>query len=133
MTIINIAQSGLAASMMRLDASASNVANIDSVGSPASQGSVGAKDSAYQPLAVAQRSVAGGGVSSSLAPARAQSVPRYDPSSPAADSSGMVAAPDVDFAYERVQQFVAAAGFQANLGMVQTADEMAKTAINMLA
>lgn len=139
MIAIDVAQSGLMASMMRLNASASNVVNADSVGSiaatsaslPASGANAGR--AAYQPLAVDQQTVSGGGVTASYGAVQPASVARYDPSSSMADASGMVAAPNVDLVGERIQQITARYDFQANIEVIHAADEMQKASIDLLA
>lgn len=139
MLALNIARSGLTASMMRLNASASNVASSDSVGaiaatsSTASATNTDAKPAAYQPVTVEQHALADGGVATVYARVQPASVPRYDPSSSAADGSGMVAAPNVDLVDESVQQLQARSDFRANVAVIRTADQMQQRLVDLFA
>lgn len=136
---LSIATSGLAAASLRLDVSASNVANAQSSGAlPAANGSVppGAP-SAYVPLQVDQVDVsngaAGGGTAATAVPVSPSYVPGYDPSAPYANSSGMVAAPNVDLTNEVVQQMVAQYAFAANANVVRAASQMMQTLLDITA
>lgn len=120
MTAINTAVSGLLASEAQLTASAANVANAQTVGSLSGSGF----GPAYQPVAVVQSTAPGGGVSTAYAPVTPASEPAYDPTSPAADAQGMVAAPNVDTAQEMVGQMGALRSYQANLATLKVADKM---------
>lgn len=131
---MDIARSGLTASMMRLNASASNVANADSVGSTAAKAaSANPGQAPYQPLTVNQQAMTTGGVATTYAKVQPGSVLRYEPSSSLADAQGMVAAPNVDLVDETVQQIVAQSDFQANIAVVRVGDEMEKSTIDLLA
>ncbi len=132
MIAINIAQSGLTASTMRLNASASNIVNADSVGAIAAP-ETDAGRTAYRPLTVNQQSIAGGGVTATYSAVQPATVTRYDPSSSVADASGMVAAPNVDLVEEQVQQITARYDFRADVQVIQSADQMQKAAIDLLA
>ena len=60
-------------------------------------------------------------------------VPSYDPSAPYANSSGLVATPNVELANEAVQQMVARYAFVANANVVRTAAQMLKTLLDIKA
>jgi flagellar basal-body rod protein FlgC len=123
MTAITTAVSGLQASEAQLSASASNLANAETVGSLSGSGF----GPAYQPLSAVQSTAPGGGVSTTYAPVTPGSHPEYDPTSPAADARGLVAAPNVDPAQEMVGQMGALRSYQANLATLRIADEMQKS------
>jgi flagellar basal-body rod protein FlgC len=125
MTAITTAVSGLLASEAQLSASAANLANEQTVGSLSGSGS--GFGPAYQPVSVVQSTAPGGGVSTTYAPVTPGSQPAYDPTSPAADAQGMVAAPNVDPAQEMVGQMGALRSYQANLATLKVADEMQKS------
>ncbi len=125
MISFSIARSGIAASMTMTDVSASNVANVDSVGASSS--------TAYQARDTRLFETAGGGVAAIVVVRSPAETPRYDPSSNSADRSGMVVAPDVDLADERVNQIDAQLTYQANVSVLRTASQMERTAFCMLA
>jgi flagellar basal-body rod protein FlgC len=120
--------SGLAASTAELDASASNVANAQSVGQLSGSGwgpatAVGSAQ-AYQPVAALQYAAAGGGVATRFAPVSPATRPAYDPQSPDADAEGLVAAPNVDPVQERVNQIEALNAYKANVTVLEVSDQM---------
>lgn len=131
---LDIAVTGLTAQTRRVEASASNVANVRSRGAlPDATGAVPAgKPAAYQPLGVAQSEQRlGAGLGSDAAGTRATFTPitpaylaEYDPQADYADARGMVAAPNVDLARETVNQIAAGRAYAANIAVVRTADEM---------
>jgi len=135
MNALSIAASGLAAASLRLDVSASNVANAETSGAlPAANGSsMSGAPSAYVPLRIDQVDVAGGATAATVAAISPSSVPSYDPSAPYANSSGLVAAPNVELATEAVQQMVARYAFAANADVVRIASQMLQTLIDIKA
>lgn len=121
---IGIALSGLTAQTRRLDASASNVANVRSTGAvPTSGGTAESKRAPYQPLAVAQTD-ANPGTRATFTPITPAYLQDYAPDDGAANGEGMVAAPNVDLATERVNQMAASRAYGANIAVVRTQDEM---------
>ena len=127
---IGTALSGLTAQTRRLDASASNVTNVRSTGAiPAEDGTTGDKRAAYQPLAVAQTDANPGtrATSTPITPAYLQ---EYAPDDSAANADGMVAAPNVDPARERINQIAASRAYGANIAGVRTQDEMLTSLLN---
>lgn len=121
---IGIALSGLTAQTRRLDASASNVANVRSTGAvPTSDGAAEGKRAPYQPLAVAQTD-ANPGTRATFTPITPAYLQEYAPDDSAANGDGMVAAPNVDLATERVNQMAASRAYGANIAVVRTQDEM---------
>ncbi|QCG96079.1 flagellar biosynthesis protein FlgG [Azospirillum sp. TSA2s] len=125
---IGIALSGLTAQTRRLDASASNVANVRSTGAvPVTGGTTDGlaegKRAPYQPLAVAQTD-ANPGTRATFTPITPAYLQEYAPDDSAANGDGMVAAPNVDLAAERVNQMAASRAYGANVAVVRTQDEM---------
>lgn len=122
---ISSALSGLAAASRRVEASANNIANADSVGSiPASD--AGEKRDAYQPVRVEQSSAAGGGVTTSDRNIRPSYIPVFDTGSAFANSSGLVAAPNVDVASEITDQIGVKQSYEANLKSIKTISDLVK-------
>ena len=119
---ISTALSGLIASTKKVEASASNIANISSSGSldPASP------DQPYRTQTTVQTTTASGGVQATNIPKTPGIVNAYAPDSPFANSQGLVATPDTDLAEEAVNLKVAELSYKANLATLRTADEMDK-------
>lgn len=127
---IGIALSGMTAQTRRLDASASNVANVRSTGAvPAADRTTGDQRAAYQPLAVAQTD-ANPGTRATFTPITPAYLQEYAPDDSAANADGMVAAPNVDLARERVNQMAASRAYGANVAVVRTQDEMLKSLLD---
>jgi len=123
----SIALSGMRASSARLNASASNIANVGSTGTLASAGTPyadPAEPRVYTPLRAQSVPLAGGGVASSIQPQVGAYRAVQDPASPYADANGMIAAPDIDLASELVEHLSAALAFKANLSVIRTADRI---------
>ncbi|MBO9576287.1 MAG: flagellar biosynthesis protein FlgC [Sphingobium sp.] len=124
MNAIGIARSGLDAAMMRLTASASNIANAQSTGPvPGSTADTG-DARVYRPVRTQASALADGGVSAQMVRADPGYRLTYDPASLQADARGMVAAPDVDVTDELVETLTAKLAFEANLKVIGTASEL---------
>lgn len=151
MSTLSIATSGLSAASLRLDVTASNIANALTTGPlPAASGSnasggatsnsagnsnSSANFSAYVPLQVNQvdqtdGSTAGGtsAIVSTVSPSYA---PQYDPASPFANQDGLVASPNVDLATQFVQLLTAKYSFAANAKVVQAYDDTQKSLLDI--
>ncbi len=141
MSVIGTAYSGMQASMMRMQASASNIANANSTGpvpssAPASSPPTApapASVQAYQPIGVQQGDVAGGGTYIRFGAVTPGTVERHDPSSPHSNGDGMVAAPNVDLAGELVDQAAAKIAFEANLRVLETGGRTDKAILEIWA
>ncbi len=129
-----IAASGMAAASLRLNVSASNVANMSATGPmpDASASSIAGFPAAYVPLRVDQVDVAGG-TSARITTVTPSSVPMYDPAAPYADKNGLVAAPNVDLANEVVQQITARYTFAANAEVMRAESQMLRAILDIKA
>lgn len=124
MNAIHTALSGLLAASKRVEAVASNVANVQTAGSLEDP-----DNAPYTPLTVQQDTLKGTdgqsfGVKAEFAPRNPAFVLAYDPDSPFADENGVIGLPDVDLAEEAVNMDIARAAYKANLAVIKTADEM---------
>lgn len=120
--VFNIAGSAMTAQSMRLNATASNLANADSVAGPDGQ-PYKAKQVVFEAYPVspgagdAARGVRVKGVVEDASPARMV----YDPRSPAADANGYVSMPNVNVVEEMVNMLSASRAYQTNADMMNTA------------
>jgi len=130
-SILAIANSGLSAASLRLQVSASNVANAQDSGPLPDAPNAGAYPAAYTPQRVDQVVSAGGGTAATVTNVSPSTVPTYDPTAPYADQSGNVASPNVDLANEFVQQVVARYAFAANAKVIQVYSDMMKTLLDI--
>lgn len=121
-SIFQIAGSALTAQSQRMNVTASNLANADSVAGPDGL-PYKARQVVFQMAPAAAQSappVVGGvrvaAVVESNAPARMQ----HDPSHPLADAQGYVAMPNVDVVAETVNMISASRSYQANVEVINT-------------
>ena len=125
-----IAMSGMKVASLRVQSSASNLANMDDQSPLSGAGVAGPKP--YVPTRVSTVSLGAGGVQAQLQQDPSPSITAYAPSSPYADKAGMVATPDVDVAAEAVDQAQALAQFRASVLLIETEDKMQKSALDIL-
>lgn len=117
---ISTALSGLLASSKRVEASASNIANVST------GGALDPKDGqqAYTPLDVAQETTGTGGVKADFIPRDPAFVPAFDPDSPFANEDGFIATPNVSLTEEIVNLNLAEITYKANVSVIKTSTEM---------
>jgi flagellar basal-body rod protein FlgC len=126
---ISNALSGMGAASQRLNASASNVANVDSRGAFPVEGLTGRSGDAqkpYEPIRVEQSSNADGGTSTNTRYVSPPYVPVFDTTSTFANDQGLVAAPNVDLAQEMTEQQSARQAFEANARSVQSMSDLVR-------
>jgi flagellar basal-body rod protein FlgC len=124
--LFDIAGSGMSAQSVRLNATASNLANADSVGSdPASV------YKARHPLFEAVRAGLGTNKDTGAAVSvrgivenQATATARYEPGNPLADKDGYVYAPNVNVVEEMVDMISASRSYQNNVEVMNTTKEM---------
>ncbi|AEC19304.1 flagellar basal body rod protein FlgC [Pusillimonas sp. T7-7] len=125
-SIFQIAGSALTAQSQRMNVTASNLANADSVAGPDGQ-PYRARQVVFQmaPVAGQSQAAAVGGVRvaavvESAAPPRLQ----YDPKNPLANDDGYVTMPNVDVVAETVNMISASRSYQANVEVINTAKSL---------
>ncbi|MDN4035744.1 flagellar basal body rod protein FlgC [Massilia sp. YIM B02443] len=119
--IFNVAGSGMSAQSQRLNATASNLANVDSVTSPSGE--------AYRAKAVVFESVP---TASGATGVRVREVVEdpsplkqvYDPKHPMADDKGYVSMPNVNPVDEMVNMLSASRSYQNNVETMNAAKSM---------
>jgi flagellar basal-body rod protein FlgC len=124
-SIFDIAGSGLSAQSLRLNLTASNLANADSASSSTNQ-----TYRARQPVFAAVLDGAGGttgaagvrvlGVVESQAPLRMQ----YAPGHPLADAAGYIHLPNVNVVEEMANLISASRSYQSNLEVINTSKQL---------
>ncbi|MFZ0764197.1 flagellar basal body rod protein FlgC [Bradyrhizobium sp.] len=134
-SISAIALSGLNAASLRLQVSASNVANAGSTGAlPNANGTVPAgSPQAYAPLEVVQSASVGGGVQTSVTTVTPSTTAVFDPQASFANQDGLVAAPNVDLASEFVGQLLASYSYAANAIVLKADDRMTQSLLDITA
>ncbi|GAB3116141.1 flagellar basal body rod protein FlgC [Novispirillum itersonii] len=116
------AVSGLQAASRAVAISASNIVNARSGGTITADGYQG-----YQPQAVTQSSVAGGGVVTGSRPV----VPAYMPT-PGADGGTAYGLPNSSLSTDLVQMRMAQAAYKASAALIRTENDMQKTTLSVI-
>ncbi|MFQ5775238.1 MAG: flagellar basal body rod protein FlgC [Kiloniellaceae bacterium] len=129
-SVFSTALSALAAQSKRLEVSASNVANVRSLGLRA--GGAEPQPGAFVPHRVALISTAGGGTAAKTVPVSPPSFLAFDPGDPNADADGLVPRPNVSLEREVVTQIEALRAFQANVKVIEAEDERLGTLLDLL-
>jgi flagellar basal-body rod protein FlgC len=128
MDVMSIAMSGMQAASLRLDATASNVANVFTLGQLPSAAGTG--PAPYAPLRVDQVALPGGATAANVSPVSPGYTPSYDPTASFADANGMVASPNVDLANEAISLITAKYEFAFNAAVLRAAADMTKTMLD---
>ncbi|MEY4248457.1 MAG: flagellar basal-body rod protein [Pseudomonadota bacterium] len=135
-----IAQSGMAAATLRLDAAASNLANSQSDGVllPNDGSAVDSNaPSVYDPRRIDQVSLSPSASKVAGVDAQIRAEPdffaSYKPDAAFANGQGMVASPNVDPVTEAVQMITAEQSFLSNMSVYKTADAMTKMVLDIKA
>lgn len=129
LNIFDIAGSAMTAQSQRLNVSASNLANADSVTGPDGKPYV-AKQVMFQTDAAPGAATGGVKVAQVLDdPSPAKLV--YDPGNPLADDKGYVKMPNVDVVAESVNTMSASRSYQANVEVLNTVKSMMMKTLTM--
>ncbi|WP_077003181.1 flagellar basal body rod protein FlgC [Variovorax sp. KK3] len=119
MNIFNVAGSAMAAQSQRMNVTASNLANAESVAGPDGQ-PYRAKQVIFQVAGSGQQDIGGvqvSGVVEDGTPPRLV----YDPRNPHANAQGYVAMPNVNVVEEMTNMISASRSYQANVEVLSTA------------
>ncbi|MFS2224024.1 flagellar basal body rod protein FlgC [Pantoea sp. B65] len=129
LNIFDIAGSAMTAQSQRMNVSASNLANADSVTGPDGQPYV-AKQVVFQVDAAAGQATGGVKVAQVVDdPTPAKLV--YDPGNPMADEKGYIKMPNVDVVSETVNTMSASRSYQANVEVLNTVKSMMMKTLTM--
>jgi len=126
-----IAVSGMTAAALRLQISASNVANVDSSGPLPDSPSASSAPPAYNALTVNQTAMSDGTTFATVTQVQPGTVKTWDPGASYADAQGMVASPNVDLASQAVQQIMAGLVYAANAAVVRSDNQMTSALVNV--
>ncbi|MFN4292164.1 MAG: flagellar basal body rod protein FlgC [Permianibacter sp.] len=122
--VMDIAGTAMSAQSVRLNTTASNLANADSISSSIDQ-TYKARHPVFAAIAqVMQEQGVGGvqvkGIVESSAPVR----PRYQPDHPLADADGYIYQPNVNLVEEMANMISASRSYQTNVQVANTAKQM---------
>jgi flagellar basal-body rod protein FlgC len=147
MSTLSIATSGLSAASLRLNVTASNIANVRTTGPLPTTGGSGTSGgtgtssnnstfpAAYVPLRVNQVDQSSGstpgGTVATVSTVSPSFVAQFDPSAPFANQDGLVAAPNIDLASQFIQLLTAKYDFAANAKVIQAYDDTTKSLLDI--
>jgi flagellar basal-body rod protein FlgC len=147
MSTLSIATSGLSAASLRLNVTASNIANVRTTGPLPATGGLGTSGgtgtssnnstfpAAYVPLRVNQVDQSSGstpgGTVATVSTVSPSFVAQFDPSAPFANQDGLVAAPNIDLASQFIQLLTAKYDFAANAKVIQAYDDTTKSLLDI--
>ncbi len=125
---IGIALNGLNAATQRLNASASNIANLTTAGS-LEEG----RQAPYTPLTTVSKSLGEptGGVRTDVVPKNPPFVPAYDPDSPFADDQGIIGLPNISLEEEIVNLKLSEITYKANIATIKASEDMSKELLSI--
>ena len=126
-SILTSALSGMNAATRRVEVGASNIANIQTVGTPGATGEI----SAYHALDAVQVSGPQNQPEVRVEDRNPFSSLTYQPGNPLASDEGYVETPNVDLATELVNMKIAQRSYEANLKTLITFDEMQATLLDI--
>jgi len=138
-TIFQIAGSALTAQSQRMNVSASNLANANSVTGPDGE-PYRAREVVFELAPVAGSAAgAGGSASGDIGGVRVAQVVendaplrmQYDPGNPFADERGYVRLPNVDVVAETVNMISASRSYQANVEVINTAKSLMQRTLSI--
>jgi flagellar basal-body rod protein FlgC len=124
--VFDIAGSGMSAQSVRLNATASNLANVESVGSDPKQ-VYKAKHPVFEAVRAGLASAKNPGVAvrvKEIVESQASPTARYEPGNPLADPNGYVYAPNVNSIEEMTDMISASRAYQNNVEVMNTSKEM---------
>lgn len=129
---IQTSVSGLIASTTRLNAAASNIANMHVKSTPKRAAPNGLVfDPGYTPVRVEQTTTGSGGTRARTVPVSPASLTIYDPSSPLANGQGAVNIPNVSLPTEIGELKRASHAYKANALVLKTLDDTFKTLLEI--
>ena len=121
-SIFDIAGSAMAAQSQRMNVTASNLANAESVAGPGGE-PYKAKQVVFETAAQASGSVGGVRVAQIIEDTTAPRL-EYSPGHPLADEQGYVAMPNVEPVHEMVNMISASRSYQANVEVLNTSKQL---------
>jgi len=126
-SIIGSALSGMTAATKRIEVSAQNLVNANSVGTPDAKG----ENESYKAVEPVQTTDESGAPSVKVQEKDPATVRVYAPENALANEEGLVESPNVDVAGELVNQNLALHSYQANVKMFEVWNELQKVTLDI--
>ena len=129
-SVFDISSSAMSAQSQRMNVTASNMANADSVAGPDGE-TYRAKHVMFETQAANNRYGVGGVRVTEVVEDDAPLNREYRPNHPAADEQGYVAKPNVEPAHEMVNMISASRSYQSNVEVFNTSKQMLVQTLSM--
>jgi len=128
--VFRISSSALAAQSQRLNTTASNLANAESVSGPDGR-AYRAKQVVFQTMPMGGRPESAGVQVAQVVEDRSEGRRLYDPKHPSADADGYVTMPNVNVVDEMVNMISASRSYQTNVEVMNTAKTLMQKALTL--
>jgi len=128
--VFRISSSALAAQSQRLNTTASNLANADSVSGPDGK-AYRAKQVIFQTMPMGGRPESAGVQVAQVLEDQSEGRRTYDPKHPSADADGYVTMPNVNVVDEMVNMISASRSYQTNVEVMNTAKTLMQKALTL--
>lgn len=125
---ITTALTGLTSATKKLDATASNIANINTVG--ALEETDGQKP--FSAVTTAQKALHNGGVQTNIVQKDPGFVPAFDADSPFANEDGIIGVPNVNLAEEATNLILAKNTYKANAAVIKVSADLQEDLLNTI-
>lgn len=131
--LLDISTSGLIASRTRLEVSAANIANIESLTNATGEYEPYRRRFAVLAAGDPSEGAADGVHVDSIQIDQSPLLKRYEPGSPFADADGYVGYPNVSIVVEQMNAMEAARAYEANITAIEATKSMMTVALQMIA
>ena len=128
--VFRISSSALAAQSQRLNTTASNLANAESVSGPDGR-AYRAKQVVFQTMPIGSRPESAGVQVARVTEDQTEGRRTYDPKHPMADADGYVTQPNVNVVDEMVNMISASRSYQTNVEVMNTAKTLMQKALTL--
>ncbi|MZR30615.1 flagellar basal body rod protein FlgC [Sneathiella litorea] len=126
-SILGSAISGMAAATKRVEVSAQNLVNTNTVGTPGAKG----ENESYKAVEPVQTTDEAGAPTVKVREKDPATVHVYAPQNPLANEDGLVESPNVDMAEEIINQNVALQSYRTNAKMFEVWNELQKVTLDL--
>lgn len=127
--VASSALAGLNAASKRVQAASNNISNVLTVGKV---NATNPSEQAFHAQDVQQTSGASGGVQARIVERDPPTQTAFNPTSPLADSNGLVDTPNVDLGEELVNLITAESSYKANLAVLRTDEELEREVLDIV-
>ncbi|WP_339635020.1 flagellar basal body rod C-terminal domain-containing protein [uncultured Sneathiella sp.] len=126
-TILGSTISGMTAATKRVEVSAQNIVNANTVGTPGAKG----ENESYKAVEPVQTTDEAGAPTVRVRERDPATVSGFAPNNPLANDEGLIESPNVDLASEIINQNLALHSYKANVKMFEVWNELQKVTLDI--